>query len=63
MHRGNLAKHGISFETASLVFEDPLALSVQDRVVEGEGRWQTLGMIGGVVVVLVAHTYREENGE
>jgi len=32
-------------------------------MVEGEERWQTLGMIGGAVVVLVAHTYREEAGE
>jgi uncharacterized DUF497 family protein len=27
--------------------------------VEGEERWQTLGMISGVVVV-VAHTFRDE---
>jgi len=62
-NRRNLAKHCISFETAKLVFEDPHALSIQDRAVEDEERWQTLGMIGGLVVVLVAHTYREENGE
>jgi len=62
-NRPNLAKHRFSFETAKLVFEDPRALSVQDRAVEDEERWQTLGLIGGVVVVLVAHTYREENGE
>ncbi len=34
-----------------------------DRVEEGEERWRTLGMAGGVVVLLVAHTYREEGGE
>ena len=62
-NRRNLAKHRISFETAKLVFEDPHALSVQDRTVEDEERWQSLGRVGGVVVVLVAHTYREENGE
>ena len=61
--RRNLAKHRISFETAKLVFEDPHALSVQDRAVGDEERWQTLGMIGGVILVLVAHTYRDENGE
>ena len=26
-------------------------------------RWQTLGLVGGVVVLLVAHTYGEEKGE
>ena len=34
-----------------------------DRAEEGEERWRTLGMAGGVVVLLVAHTYREEGGE
>jgi uncharacterized DUF497 family protein len=62
-NRRNLAKHRISFETAKLVFEDPHSLSVQDRAVEDEERWQTLGRVGGVVVVLLAHTYGEENGE
>lgn len=62
-NRRNLAKHKISFETAKLVFEDPLALSRKDRVVEGEERWQTLGVIDGVLVMLVAHTYWEEDGE
>ena len=44
--RGNLAKHKLSFETARLVFDDPLAVSVPDRVVEGEERWRTLGRVG-----------------
>jgi hypothetical protein len=46
-----------------LVFEDPLAVSVPDRVVGGEERWQTLGWVGGVVVLLVAHTYRYEEDD
>ena len=56
--RRNLAKHKVSFETARLVFDDPLAVSTPHRVVEGEERWRTLGRVGGVVVLLVAHTYR-----
>jgi uncharacterized DUF497 family protein len=60
----NRIKHGVSFETACLVFEDPNHLSIQDRHEEGEERWQTLGLAGGIVVLLVAHTWREEdNGE
>jgi hypothetical protein len=62
-NRRNLPKHGINFEIANSVFEDPFALSIQDCVVEDEERWQTLGAIGGVVVVLVAHTHEEEGGE
>jgi uncharacterized DUF497 family protein len=61
--RRNLAKHGINFEVAKSVFQDPFALSIQDRIVEDERRWQTLGAIGGVVVVMVAHTYEEREGE
>ena len=62
-NRRNLAKHKISFETARLVFEDPFHVSRLERVGEGEERWQTMGLIGSVVVVLVAHTYREEGDE
>ena len=32
----NRRKHGVGFETASLVFDDPLHLSVQDRHVDFE---------------------------
>ena len=61
-HR-NRAKHKVGFETAALVFDDPHALSIQDRFVEGEERWQTLGLVEGVVMLLVAHTFCLESGE
>jgi uncharacterized DUF497 family protein len=60
---GNLLKHGVGFEAASLVFDDPLHLSVQDREVDGEQRWQTIGMAGGVLLLLVAHTFEDEDEE
>ncbi|MGP0019342.1 MAG: BrnT family toxin [Candidatus Sulfotelmatobacter sp.] len=61
--RKNLAnrkKHGVSFEMASLVFEDPFHISVQDREVEGEARWQTIGMIANLHLLVVAHTVDED---
>ncbi len=58
-NRANLAKHNIGFETASLVFTDPQSLSKPDCFVEGEQRWQTLGMVSGVIVI-VAYTYRND---
>jgi uncharacterized DUF497 family protein len=61
--RLNLAKHEISFEAAILVFDDPRAVSRPDRVAAEEERWQTLGLAGGIVILLVAHTWREEHGE
>jgi uncharacterized protein len=57
----NLKKHRISFELATRVFADPYAFTVQDRIEGNEYRWQTLGMIEGVLVVLVAHTVFEES--
>jgi len=45
----------LSFEAARRVFDDPLAASREDRR-SYEERWQTIGMVGGVVV-LVAHTW------
>lgn len=53
----NRVKHGVSFETARLVFDDPHAISVLDRIVEGEDRWKTVGMIAGEILI-VAHTLR-----
>ena len=60
--RTNLQKHRISFETAVLTFDDPHAISSLERIVEGQERWQTLGMAGGKSAVLIAHPYRERNG-
>ena len=56
----NIRKHGIDFNTASYVFSDPYALFAQDRIENGEERWQTIGMIDGIMVVLVAHTYIDD---
>ncbi len=61
--RANQAKHGVGFETAQHVFDDPHHLSIQDRFEGGEERWQTIGMVGGVIVLLVAHTHHEVAGE
>jgi len=53
----------VSFELASLVFEDPFQLGILERIENGEEWWQTMGMVGSVVVLLVAHTFLEEEGE
>ena len=61
--KANRKKHGISFELAQRVFDDPNHLSRQNRQEGGEERWQTLGLIGPHAIVLVAHTYEDEHGE
>jgi uncharacterized protein len=45
----------VSFETAARVFSDPYAPVEQDRFENGEERWQAIGIVEGVVVLLVAH--------
>jgi uncharacterized protein (DUF4415 family) len=59
---GNLKKHGIDFETARLVFEDPHSLSELDRIVDEEERWQTIGMVG-LHTLFVVHLWWDEDGE
>jgi len=50
-------------QPAKSVFEGPAVLSIQDRVVEGEERRRTLGMVSRAIL-FVAHTYRDDaNGE
>jgi uncharacterized protein len=64
-NRSNQRKHdGISFELATLVFEDDRCLLGSDRIDEtGEQRWHAIGMAQiepeGAVVLLVVHAYRE----
>ena len=60
LFRSNKRKHGISFETAQLVFQDPLHITRHDRIENREQRWQTVGTVGGLQLLLVAHTWLDE---
>lgn len=53
----NRAKHGVSFDLAALVFDDPLALSVPDPDPDGD-RWRTVGrpVASLPTLLLVVHT-------
>jgi uncharacterized protein len=57
----NLRKHAISFDIAMRVFADPFALTEEVRIEGGEQRWQTLGIVEGYLLLLVAHTTRDDN--
>jgi uncharacterized DUF497 family protein len=59
----NQRKHGISFEMAARVFADMGAVSYVDRVIEGEERWHTIGLVGSALILLVVHTIEESNDE
>jgi uncharacterized DUF497 family protein len=58
----NLIKHRVSFDDASLVFFDPLALSEEDRIDEGEQRWRTIGMMDDELLLVVIHVFRHRDG-
>jgi uncharacterized protein len=58
---GNRVKHGLSFETAVRVFDDPLHASKPDPHPDGD-RWHTIGLVGPVLL-LVIHTWPEAESE
>jgi uncharacterized DUF497 family protein len=58
--KSNLRKHRVSFEVATRAFADPSAVVQQDRIENGEYRWQTLGVVDGCLLLLVAHTVRDD---
>jgi uncharacterized DUF497 family protein len=58
--RQNARKHGLDLSFAAPVFADPLAVTVFDRVVDGEERWHTIGAVAAAPIFkvpLVVHTY------
>ena len=61
-NEANWKKHGISFDTATLVFDDPNVVQYIERVAEGEERWHAIGYVPGSLLLLltVVHTWTEE---
>ena len=59
----NQTKHGIDFETAQLVFDDPCCVTFVERLTDGEERWHAIGSIEDIIILVVVHTYREELSE
>ena len=55
----NLTKHGVSFDEASSVFGDPLAITIgdPDHSID-EGRFLTTGLSGEQRLLVVSHVYR-----
>ena len=58
--RQNESKHGVSFADTFGVFEDPRALTVEDRRREEE-RYISIGMDGFARVLVVVYAWRGES--
>lgn len=58
----NLRKHGVSFELAQTVFDDPLHVSVIEAKAVHEERWVTIGRAASQHTLIVVHMYRELSG-
>lgn len=60
----NAHKHGVTFEEATEVFNDSMALTVfDDESSDDEDRWATLGQVKGRHCLVVVHTYRSHDEE
>jgi len=59
--KANLAKHGVSFERAKLVFSDSLAL-IEDDEETSEERWRLTGMADGILLRVVFTERESDNG-
>lgn len=57
-NRINVEKHGVSFRTASRIFEGVVLTAVDDRHDYGEVRLNSLGGVAGILILNVTHTDR-----
>ena len=59
--RRNLAKHGVSFEEAATVFDDPLYVDFFDpEHSEGESRYIRVGCSSQKRILVIAYTERDD---
>ena len=62
--RANVQKHGIAFDFAALVFDDPFRLDEWNRTVDGEQRRHVIGRAGDTVLILfVVYTERSKDDQ
>jgi uncharacterized protein len=47
----NQTKHGVAFEVAERVWDDPDHLLLFDREENGEERWHVIGLVKGVIIL------------
>ena len=58
----NIQKHKVAFDEAQSIFFDPFCLKKLDTRftdIYDEERWQALGSINGITILLIAYTHRD----
>lgn len=62
--RTNRRKHGVGFDAAAQVFDDPLAITLFDRIVDvdDEERGRTVGVDLEQILLVVIHVDRNRDG-
>ena len=58
-NRLNIANHGVSFEVAVKIFDGMTVDDLDMREDYGEDREISIGMVGGVAILVVVHTDRD----
>jgi uncharacterized DUF497 family protein len=56
----NVDKHGVSFESATYVFDDSMRLEQEDVFAQGERRNVVIGKVDGVLLTVVYASLEEE---
>jgi uncharacterized DUF497 family protein len=64
-NESNLARHGVDFPTAALIFDNPYAMTIRDVLHdEDEERYNTIGEFSPGSILFVVHTlFADEEGE
>jgi len=57
----NLKKHGVSLAEGDGVLNDPLAITIEDHMAEGEQRFVSIGTNSFGSLMIVAYTYRGDD--
>ena len=61
-NRRNIHKHGVSFLSATTLFDLPHLVHLDERESYGEDRWLAIGCIGPVIGVVVFTERGEDQG-
>lgn len=55
----NIAKHGVSFQRASRIFDQPVVTDLDNRADYGEIREISIGVVDAILFLTVVHTDRQ----